>query len=83
VNGANSTFVGYGPETLTIPREFYPGVSSLSEYGAHFALELNEVPRAKVGPKLRILEVSYRGPDNRVAGSTRRSTPGSAGVSRE
>ena len=45
VNGVNSTFVGYGPETLTQPKTFYPGVSSFNGYGAHFALELNQAPK--------------------------------------
>lgn len=49
VNGINSTFVGYGPETLQPGKlgGFYPGVSSLNAYGAHFAIELNEVPRTQ------------------------------------
>lgn len=46
VGGQNSTFVGFGPETLTTPGDWYPGVSSFGVYGAHFALELNEVPKA-------------------------------------
>lgn len=42
-----STFVGYGPETLRPAQlDFRPGVSSLNVYGAHFSIELNEVPRA-------------------------------------
>jgi len=43
VGGQNSTFVGYGPETLKTPKAWYPGVSSFSMYGAHFVLELNEI----------------------------------------
>lgn len=46
VGGMNSTFVGFGPETLTQPPDFTLGVSSFNMYGAHFALELNEVPKA-------------------------------------
>jgi len=46
VDGQNSTFVGFGPETLTMPGDFIPGVSAFGSYGAHFALELNEVPKA-------------------------------------
>jgi hypothetical protein len=46
VDGQNSTFVGFGPETLTMPGDWYPGVSAFGSYGAHFALELNEVPKA-------------------------------------
>lgn len=50
MNGRNSTFVGYGPETLQASKlgsSFVPGVSSLNAYGAHFAIELNEVPRGQ------------------------------------
>ncbi len=46
VNGKNGTFVGFGPETLKVPGDWYPGVSSFGTYGAHFSLELNEVPKA-------------------------------------
>jgi len=46
VNGKNGTFVGFGPETLKVPGDWYPGVSSFGVYGAHFSLELNEVPKA-------------------------------------
>lgn len=50
MNGVNSTFVGYGPESLqpaNLGAAFYPGVSSFNAYGAHFALELNEVLRTQ------------------------------------
>lgn len=50
VNGRNSTFVGYGPETLQasmLGSSFVPGVSSLNAYGAHFAIELNDMPRGQ------------------------------------
>ncbi|EKU21768.1 hypothetical protein NGA_0175600 [Nannochloropsis gaditana CCMP526] len=49
VGGQNSTFVGYGPETLKTPKAWYPGVSSFSMYGAHFVLELNEVLKTEEG----------------------------------
>lgn len=43
-DGINTTFVGYGPETLDPKRvDFLPGVSSFNEYGGHFSLELTEV----------------------------------------
>lgn len=59
MNGVKSAFVGYGPETLQPAKltGFVPGVSSLNAYGAHFAIELNEVPR---------------GPDVSFGGSIRR-----------
>ena len=44
MDGVNSTFVGYGPETLIPPPDFVPGISDLNVDGGHFALELTEVP---------------------------------------
>jgi hypothetical protein len=43
VNGANQTFVGYGPESLTKQPEFLPGVRPFAFDGGHFSLELSEV----------------------------------------
>ncbi|KAG5176356.1 hypothetical protein JKP88DRAFT_265399 [Tribonema minus] len=36
----NTTFVAYGPEQLTVPKDWAPGVSSFAAYGGHFSLEL-------------------------------------------
>lgn len=49
MNGIKTAFVGYGPESLDSAKlgGFVPGVSSLNAYGAHFAIELNEVPRSQ------------------------------------
>lgn len=57
-NGVKSAFVGYGPETLQPGKltGFVPGVSSLNAYGAHFAIELNEVPR---GPDVSFIAFGW------------------------
>jgi len=45
VDGRNVTFLGYGPEQLTTPPDFIPGVSSFNTYGGHFSLKLVEAKK--------------------------------------
>ena len=41
-DGSRITVLGYGPEEYDIPGDFKPGISSFSEYGSHFSLQLEE-----------------------------------------
>ena len=53
---AITTTVAFGPEQLSIPTDFVPGISSFAGYGGHFKLQLVEIEDEKGDGMMRFYE---------------------------
>ncbi|CAM9711483.1 unnamed protein product [Choristocarpus tenellus] len=59
VERTNTTFVGFGPEALSVPPDFRPGVSTFNSYGGHFSIELNALKKTGNAEDIEADDVFY------------------------